>query len=156
MINNPKRKKDKYNPYTLDFVDCKYIVTFIDNKKNKNNVEVSQEVFNLFNKFELDDLSQMHKYERHIEHLDIYDNILNSKYTINQKSLEEEVEEKLLRDDLKNAFKNLSNVQKRRIKMYYFDEMKLKDIAEIEHCSIMSVKESIDSGIDKLRKSLKN
>ena len=50
----------------------------------------------------------------------------------------------------------LSNIQKRRIKMYYFDDMTLKEIAKIEKCSIMSVKESIDSGINKLRKNLKN
>ena len=40
--------------------------------------------------------------------------------------------------------------------MYYFEDMTLKQIAELEHCSIMSVKESINSGINKLRKIIKN
>ena len=57
---------------------------------------------------------------------------------------------------LKNAINTLSLVQKRRIKMYYFEDMTLKQIAELEHCSIMSVKESINSGINKLRKIIKN
>lgn len=36
--------------------------------------------------------------------------------------------------------------------MYYLDNMKLKEIAELEHCSIMFVKESINSSITKFQK----
>lgn len=69
-------------------------------------------------------------------------------------SLEEVIETKLLNEDLKKAINSLSDIQKRRIKMYYFEDKTLREIAEIEHCKIMSVKDSIDVGIKKIKKIL--
>ena len=71
-------------------------------------------------------------------------------------SIEEEVENNVLLDDLKKAINCLTEVQKRRLKLYYFEDKTLKEIAELEHCSISSAKESIDSAINKLKKILKN
>lgn len=39
--------------------------------------------------------------------------------------------------------------------MYYFEDLTLQEISKVENCSISSVKESIDSGITKLKKNIK-
>lgn len=54
-------------------------------------------------------------------------------------------------DILKSAIEKLTDTQKRRIKLYYFEDMTLNKIAEIENCSIASVKENIDTAISKLQ-----
>ena len=62
----------------------------------------------------------------------------------------------IINQELKEAINLLSEKQKRRIKMYYFEDMNLREIAEKEGCSIMSVKNSIDNGLSKLKEILKN
>lgn len=158
MVKIPVRNKSKDNPYTLGYDDSNktYTVEFVDNMKVIHKIEVSDKIYEAFNEFELEDVSQIHKYQKHIEHNEVYEETLNARAINKPLSVEEEVENNIMTEILKNAIDTLSDTQKRRIKMYYFEDMTLKQIAELEHCSIMSVKENIDSGINKLRKIIKN
>ena len=114
-------------------------------------VEVNKIIYESFDSFELDDLSFLNEYDRHIEHIDLDENSLYSKGGCQTLSTELIVEQKLQSEELYLAINKLSDIQKRRIKMYYFEDMNLREIAEKEGCSIMSVKESIESGIKKLK-----
>lgn len=157
MAQMPKRNKSKDNPYTLGFDEVKqtYIVEFVDNKRIIHKVEISEEVYKAFDKFELEDISQIHKYRSHIEHSEVFEETLNNRMVDEPITIEEEVEEKILFEELKGAINQLSDIQKRRIKMYYFDDMNLREIAEKEGCAIMSVKDSINIGLKKLEEILK-
>lgn len=158
MVNIPKRNKSKDNPYILGFDEIKntYTVEFVDNLKVIHKIEISEVVYQALDKFELEDVSQMHKYSKHIEHSEIYDETLNKRAFNSNLSLEERIENKLLAEELKDAINKLSDTQKRRLKLYYFENKNLREIAELEHCSIPSAKESIDNAIKKLKKILKN
>lgn len=59
----PKRKKDKYNPYTLHTEKGKYYISFTDANNCIQKVLISKKIFDSFNKFELEDTSQMNEYE---------------------------------------------------------------------------------------------
>lgn len=158
MAKLPIRNKSKDNPYILGYDEDKktYTVEFVDNKKVTHKIAISVEVYNAFDSFELEDVSQIHKYQRHIEHSEVYEETLNNRAIDKPLGVDEIVENKMIYDELKKAINTLSEVQKRRIKLYYFENKTLKEIATLEQCSIMSVKESIDSGIVKLKKILKN
>ena len=54
MDKRPKRRKDKYNPYTLHTENEKNYVLFIDVNNHIQKVEVSKKIFDSFNKFELE------------------------------------------------------------------------------------------------------
>ena len=155
MANMPKRRKSKDNPYTLDYNDNEHIytVSFIDNKQVIHNVEVSKKVFEAFDKFELEDISELHKVDKHIDSR----NIDNTDYTdivlyhlgiSNYKSVEEEIEEKLQNEELYKAINILSETQKRRLKLYYFEDL--------EGCSVKNVYKSIEQAKEKIAKNLKN
>ena len=75
MKDDPKRRKDKYNPYKLSYFkdEGKYIIQLKQNKTINYFIEVSKEIYSAFNSFELEDKSQMNKYERHIENSIITD-----------------------------------------------------------------------------------
>ena len=162
MVNRPKRRKDKDNPYKLDFnnEENSYIVCFKNIRNEYQEVKVSEEVFKEFDKFELEDISQLHKIDKHIdmrvmdnsEYMDIvlYNNAINTEV-----SIEEQIENKILHEQLREAINELSEVQKRRVIKYYFKNKTLQNIADEEGCSVASVKESLDSSITKLRKKLK-
>lgn len=158
MANMPKRRKSKDNPYSLNYNEENntYKVSFKDGINIFHEIEVSEKIYEAFDKFELEDISQMHKYERHIEHSEIYENTLNSRAVDKPTSLEQEVENKIMVDELKDAINLLSEVQKRRLKMYYFEDMTLKQIADIEGCSPKNVFKSIEQAKENIKKNLKN
>lgn len=157
MAYKPNRNKSKDNPYTLDYVEENsiYIVAFKDINNNLHQIEVSEEVFKAFDKFELDDISQIHKYRKHIEHLEISDELLLHRALNKPTMLEEQVEKKILYEDLKNAINELPPVQRRRLKKYFFENMTMSEIATQEGYSKVAVKHSIDDEIENLKKNLK-
>lgn len=156
MDKHSKRNKSKDNPYTLSYDEMKetYIVEFKDNKNQLHKVEISEKIYEQFDRFELEDISQIHKYRKHIEHSEVYEETLLHRAINKPISIEEEVEYKIMLEDIKNAFSVLTETQKRRIKMYYFDDLNFKQIAAIEHCDESSVRESIYKGLEKIKKIL--
>lgn len=155
MKKNPKRRKDKYNPYTIIY-ENKYLIKFKDINNKNNVIEVSKEIYQAFNEFELSDLSQMNKFDRHIEHLKLGENILNSKMINKQINVEDIVIKKLETQKLHNLILKLPKIQKRRIIMYFFEKMTLKEIAQKEHCSIRAIQYTINIALKNLMNFLKN
>ena len=158
MAELPKRNKSKDNPYTLGYDEEKqtYIVEFMDNQKIIHKVEISNKVYEAFNKFELEDISQIHKFRKHIEHNEIYEETLEHRMLIKPITIEQEIENKIIIEDLKIMINHLSDTQKKRLMLYYFENKTLKEIANIERCSIKNVHKSIEQAIQKIRKNFKN
>lgn len=68
--HHPKRRKDKYNPYTICTTeDGRHWLTFSDGQGNRHHFEISAAVFTLFDSFELDDLSYLNEVDRHYEQI---------------------------------------------------------------------------------------
>lgn len=157
MAQMPKRRKSKDNPYTLNYDETTniYTIEFNDGKKEFHKIEISQKLYNIFNQFELEDLSQMNKFDNHIEHLELDEISLYKRTFLKEKSVEDEVETLVTTEHLKTAINTLTESQKRRLKLYYFEDKNLREIADLENCSIASVKESIDTSIKKINKILK-
>lgn len=118
MVKIPNRNKSNDNPYTLGFDEEKnvYTVEFMDNRKQIHKVEISEKVYQAFDKFELEDISQIHKFRKHIEHSEIFEETLEHRMLNKPITIEDEVEEKILFDDIKNAIDSLPEIQKNRIK----------------------------------------
>ena len=157
MQKHLNRNKDKYNPYTLD-IDEKtntYIVEFKDTKNIIHRVEVSEKVYEAFDRFELKDISQIHKIKKYIERNEVYEETLFHKSINVSISVEDEVEYKLLSEDLKSAINKLNDIQKRRIQKYFFENKTYEEIASEENCSKVAVKYSIDIALEKISKKIK-
>jgi len=157
MQKHLNRNKDKYNPYTLDIDEetNTYIVEFKDIKNIIHRVEVSEKVYEAFDKFELEDISQIHKIRKYIERNEVYEETLFHKSINASISVEDEVESKLLSDDLKEAIKLLNDIQKRRLIKYYFEDKSLEEIALEEGTSHQAISKSIHRAIEEIQKNLK-
>lgn len=157
MAERPKRRKYKDNPYTLKYVEEKniYIVSFKDVKGHLQDVEVSKEVYKAFDRFELDDLSEMNEYDNHIEHSEIFENNLEARAKDKPISLEDEIIQKSTFDELKKAIDMLPEVQKRRIKKYYFADKNEYVIAKEESTTQQAVNKTLRFAIQKLKEILK-
>ena len=158
MAERPKRRKHKDNPYTLNHIEEKniYIITFKDSTGKLNNVEVTKKVFQAFDRFELDDLSELNEYDNHIEHSEIYENNINARAKDKTISIEDEIIKKSTFEELKKALEKLPEVQKRRIKKYYFDDKTEQEIADEENTSQQAVHIILERAKENLKKILKN
>lgn len=158
MGNRPKRRKGKDNPYTLlyDEINNTYFVVFKDGEKNKHLIKVEKEIFELMNKFELNDLSTMNEYDNHIEHSEVFENTLNKRMLHKPPEIDEIVERNFANRELRKAINMLSDVQRRRIKLYYFENKTVEEIAQIENTTHQAISKTIRKGIQDLRKILKN
>lgn len=155
MKNHCKRRKYKDNPYNLEQINDKYIIKFKDNKNYDHVIEVREEIYNTFNQFELYDLKEMNYYDRHIEHSEIYEDKLYHRSFNKKDSIEDIVIKKLILNTIYDCIDSLSNIQKRRIKYYYFNELSLETIALLENTSHQAISKSINLGIVKIQKMLK-
>ena len=158
MVKIPNRNKSKDNPYTLGYDENKnvYTVEFLDNKKEVHKVEISEKIYQAFDKFELEDISQIHKYRKHIEHSEIFEETLEHRMLNKPITIEDDVERKIIFDEIKEIIAALPEIQRNRIKKYYFENKTLDQIAEEENCSKVAVKYSIDIALEKISKKIKN
>jgi len=156
MEKRPKRRKHKDNPYTLENLgNGKYVVTFKDGTNKLKVIEISEKIFQTMNSFELDDISELNEFDRHIEHSEIFENNLNERAMDKPISLEDEIIKKLDFDELKKAIQELPEIQRNRLKKYYFEDMTYEEIAKEENCSKVAIKYSIDIALEKISKKLK-
>ena len=73
---HPKRRKDKYNPYTLSLVDGKCYLSFKDGQGFPHKLELDVKLYALFDRFELDDLSFLNEQERHLDQTELSEALL--------------------------------------------------------------------------------
>ena len=118
-------------------------------------IEISEEIYNVFDKYELIDISEMNEYDNHIEHLIMDENTIYNKSKFKEQLLEDVVLSKILCDEIFSIINSLPDIQKRRLKMYYFDNMTYEEIAKLEGCTKRAIKFSIDIAISKILQKIK-
>lgn len=156
MAKMPKRRKDKYNPYTLGYDENKriYTIKFVDGNKVTHTLEISTELYEVFNEFELEDIRQMNKVERHIEHLEVSEEVLYKRGASDKNSIEEIIIRNSTFKELKDAIEQLSNTQKRRVKKYYFMDKTESKIALEENTTQQAVNKSLKIARENLKEIL--
>lgn len=113
-------------------------------------------MFESFNKFELEDISQMNEYDRHLEHSEVYEHTLYQKSVSSEQPLEEHFDKAQDSENLHMAINKLPNVQKRRLKKYYFEEKTFEEISLEEGCTYQCVQRSVYRTVAKIKNILKN
>lgn len=147
---------NEYKEIQYDTEIKQYYYCFKDMNKKAQRIAVERKIAAVYLHSSKIIKRQQHEYERHTEQSEIFENKLNERVMDKPLSLEDEFIRKSRFEDLINAINKLSDVQKRRIKMYYFEELNLEQIAKIEHTSFQMISKSIKQGIENLKKILKN
>lgn len=153
--NHPKRRKDKYNPYTIYEKEGLYYISFKDGQGVLHKLEISKVLYEAFDSFELDDLVHLNVVDRHIEQSEVWEETLNVRAVKKPDSIEEVVLRKIQIETLHTAMKKLPEMQRRRMQLYYFEGMTYEQIAKTEGCTKMPVKRSIEAAVERLKKEMK-
>ena len=151
----PKRRKDKYNPYTLTKIKDKHILSFRDGQGVLQEITIDRELFELLDRFELDDLSYLNEVDRHYEHSELTEISLYNRATALPESVEDAVLRNLQYEALYNASWKLPEAQRRRLIFYYFGGLTYAQIADMEGCKYQTVQESIYAALKNLKSFLK-
>lgn len=151
----PKRRKDKYNPYTLTEKEDKQFLSFRDGQGVLRELQITKELFEVLNRFELDDLSILNEWDRHIEHFEQTEQSLNRRAFFKAESVEETVLRSIEYEHLHRAISKLPETQRRRLVLYYFEGLSYEQIAKKEGCKYQTVQESVYAALKKLKKLLK-
>ena len=150
-----KRRKDKYNLYTIFEKDGQYYVSFKDGQGVSHKLEISKVLYDTFDSFELSDLVYLNVVDRHIEQSEVWEVTLNVRAVQKPEGIEEVVLKKIQIEALHTAMKTLPEMQRRRMQLYYFEGMTYEQIAKKEGCTKMPVKRSIEAAVERLKKELK-
>ena len=155
--NHPKRRKDKYDPYTISTTeDGRHWLTFLDGQGDRHHVEISAAVYALFDSFELDDLSYLNEVDRHYEQSELTEASLYDRAVHRPVTVEESALQRMEYAQLHRAISELPEIQRRRLILYYFQGMTYEQIAGMEGCTKRAVKFSVDIAVEKLKKFFKN
>ena len=154
-VKHPKRKKDKQNPYTLSIENGKEYISFHDTEGTYRKIEVTHVLFSQFNDFELEDISYLNTVSRHYEFSELTEQAINERAFLPQESIEDAVFRKLQKAQLYAAIQTLPDKQRERLILYYFRNYTYAQIAEMEGCTVMPVKRSIDKALAQLAKLMK-
>ena len=152
--NHPKRRKDKYNPYTIYELNQKYYIEFQDGQSKKHCMEINSDIFSLFNSFELEDLHYLNIVNRHLEQSELYEGTSERRSQEIRESAEDEAIRNITYQQLYYAIYALPETQRRRLLLYYFSGLTLEQIAEVDNCSFQAVSKSIRAAEEKLKKFL--
>ena len=104
----------------------------------------------------MEDLSEMNEFDNHIEHSELTETTLHNRLKNKPSLLEDEILNKLYCEGVFSLLNELPELQRKRIKMYYFSNMTLDEIAKIEGTTHQAISKSINNGIRKLQKLVKN
>jgi len=154
-FNRPKRRKDKYNPYSRCEQNGNYYISFKDGQGNLHELKISEQLFNAFDSFELEDLKYLNIWDRHLEHSEVYEATLDKRTFFKQESIEDSVLKDIQITRLHIAISTLPEMQKRRLLLYFFADLTYEQIGKIEGCSKVAVKYAVDKALETLREKLR-
>jgi len=147
--------KDKIYVLNYDEINNVCYVEFKNSQNILCKVNISNDVYMLLDRFELEDISRIHKFRSHIEHSNLRDETLYKRCFKKPIGVLEQVEKNIIIENVMNAINQLNEIQKRRIKMYYLENMSTQTIALIENCTSHSVRVSIRLGIEHIKNIIK-
>ena len=131
-----------------------FYVSFKDGEGYAHSIEISEALFHAFNDFELDDLSHMNEADRHYEKSELTEETLNRRALRPNPALEDIAGRRLESQRLHKAISALTETQQRRVFLYFWEELTYEQIAQVEGCTVMPVKRSIDAALKKLKEIL--
>ena len=147
---------DQNNPYTLLIDDngeekC-YFAVFTDGAGKIVTTEISHELASLmFGEFVRYERMLKRRDERYLEQSALTDETLSKRAKRKECSLEDAICQSFENEQLYRAIDSLPEIQKRRLKLYYFENMTFEQIGELEGCRKIAVKFSVERAKEKLK-----
>ena len=140
--------------YTLEYIEYedKYYFSFVDSVEHECKFEIDKEIFDTYMKSKKAYIKIKNETSRHLEQSvlteeDIYNRAFNT-----TESLEEKVLKNMDQEKLKEALKNLTETQYRRIDLHIVNEITIRDVARLERVQKSQIQKSLQLSLKKIKK----
>lgn len=152
----PKRRKLRDNPYSIFTIGIhtdapEFYISFSDSEHRTHCIEISRDLFEAFDEFERSDLSYLNEVDRHYELSEQSEENLVKRAVLHQVPVEEYVQQRMEAASLHKAIALLPEIQRRRLVLYYFEDLSYTEIAKMEGCSHVAVRKSIYLALKSLK-----
>jgi len=146
--------KFKVDSYVLEYDEehNKYYISFEDSIGNECEMEIDEGLFNVYKDSKKKEIKLKNEKSRHLEHSEQTDNSIYVKAFYKPKSVEDEVIDNINGKILKEARKELTETQNKRIELHIIQKKSLRDLAKIENVRKKQIEKSINLGLKKIRK----
>ena len=132
----------------------KYYISFENYEKQRITSEIPKDVFEAYVASKKIYYKNENEEKRHWERSQLTEISIYKRATKYQEEIETTIINKDIKANLHTAISKIPLIQRKRIKMKYFQEMKEREIAEKERASIRAVQYSLYNGIKNLKKFL--
>ena len=150
---------DNKNPYTLrkEIIEgiTRYYISFADGEAVCREIEVSRPVYLEFLRFVKTERNLRRWDERHTEQSELTDETLYKRAFHPPKELEDMFLDSLQNEQLRLAIQELPEIQRRRFILHHEFGLTYEQIADMEGCTKMAVKFSVDIAKEKIKENLK-
>lgn len=138
----------EFDDYTVESIESNgvksFYLTFRDNVRKINRMEISPEIVNVFDTFKKVEKKFLNFFDIHIERSELKSEDIHKRALHRPKAFEEMLEDLHQEALFDKALDSLTNIQRRRFLLHYMEAMTYKKIAEIEGCIISSVHRSVE------------
>ena len=153
---HPKRRKDKYNPYTLSMIDGKCYLSFRDGQGVPHRLELDVKLYAVFDRFELDDLSFLNEQERHLDWTELNEELLSRRSAQEPAPVEDAVYESMQTQALRGGRQPAAgSPEKKGCRCISLTGLPMRRLRCGKGCSYQAVQKSIAAALKKIRKFLK-
>lgn len=140
--------------YTLEYMENedKYYISFVDSVEHECRIEIDKEIFDIYMKSKKAYIKIKNETSRHLEQSvlteeDVYNRSFNP-----IESVEEIVIKKIDKGKIREALKDLTETQYKRINLHIVNEITIRDVAKIEKVQKRQIEKSLQLGLKKIKK----
>lgn len=140
--------------YTLEYMENedKYYISFVDSVEHECRIEIDKEIFDIYMKSKKAYIKIKNETSRHLEQSvlteeDVYNRSFNP-----IESVEEIVIKKIDKGKIREALKDLTETQYKRINLHIVNEITIRDVAKIEKVQKRQIEKSLQLGVKKIKK----
>jgi RNA polymerase sigma-70 factor (ECF subfamily) len=140
--------------YILEYVENeeKYYISFEDSARQKCRIEIAKEIFDEYMISKKAYVKIKNETSRHLEQSELSDIEIYKRAFKPEDTVEDIVIKNIDKEKLKQAKKELSEKQVRRIDLHIVNEVTIRDIANIEKVQKSQIQKSLKLGLKNLRK----
>ncbi len=144
--------------YILEYAENenKYYISFKDSVKQNCRIEIDKEIFDTYITSKKAYTKVKNETSRHIEQSYLTDIDIHKRAFNSIEGVEDIVIKNMEKEKMKQALKELTDTQYRRINLHIINEITIRDIAKIENVKKRQIEKSLQLGFKKIKNFFEN
>ena len=140
--------------YTLEYIEAedKYYISFLDSAKKECRIEIDKDIFDVYLKSKKSYIKIKNETSRHLEHLNLTEEEIYKRAYAPALSVEDKIIKNMEEEKMRQALKELTEAQYRRIDLHIVNEISIRDIAKLENVQNRQIQKSLKLGVKKIKK----